>query len=354
MKNPIYKSVVYLIAMITVAILSLTSCVGEYISTDIITDKDKSRVVINEGHWQDLNLIILPEAYRAEDMENFKQDVAKVYNMLQNVKPYCYMLDRITVSYSTACVSQSNELGSGRTALGCGVPDDRVLALNNDSITKAIKWLKSPAGNDVVLVIVNTDAYIGCTLMSTAADYMPVAVCAANDYCFITAVIHELGHAIGQLEDEYVEYNTPIPAKEIKSLKGWQKAGFFLNVSLDATNVYWKRIIEDVDYQHEGTGVYEGGGLYASGVYRSTENSVMRTHNRPDYNAVSRYLIYQQVMKCHTGVEPLYSEFKREDLAYPDKEWDWQSANKPTNPKRKSAPARQDQEMHHHHCIVWR
>ena len=257
--------------------------------------------------------------------------------MLQNVKPYSYMLDRITVSYSTACVSQSNELGSGRTALGCGLPDDRILTLNNDSINKAIKHLSSPVGKNVVLVIVNTEEYIGYTnLNSIEKGFTSLVVCSANDYYFITTVIHELGHAIGKLDDEYVEYDIPITSNAAKNLQKRQESGFFLNTSLDEENVYWKCIIDDADYQREGTGVYVGGGLYASGVFRSTENSVMRSH-RPDYNVVSRYLIYQQLMKCHTGVSPLYTEFKREDLAFPEIEWDWQSANRPTNPKRKSS-----------------
>lgn len=353
MENKISRNVVNLVVMIAVTVLSLTSCCGEYIHTDILTDEDTTRVCLNEAHWQDLHLIILPEAYRTEDMEHFKQDVAKVYDMLQHVKPYCYMMDRISVYYSTACVSQSNELGSGLTALGCGLPDDRCLDLNNDSINKAIRHLTSPLDNNVVLVIVNTDEYLGYTMMSTREDHMPVAVCAANDHFFITTVIHELGHAIGKLDDEYVEHDAHITSKAAKELMGWQKEGFFLNSSLDEENVYWERIINDEAYQSEGTGVYVGSGLYASGVYRSTENSVMRSHC-PDYNAVSRYLIYQQLMKCHTGVNPLYNEFKREDLAYPDVEWDWQSANRPTNPGRKAAPARPVHDSQFHNCIVWK
>lgn len=42
-------------------------------------------------------------------------------------------------------------------------------------------------------------------------------------------------------------------------------------------------------------GKFEGGGLYAYGIYRSEKNSCM-TDNRRYFNAYSRYLIAQRIM----------------------------------------------------------
>ena len=76
---------------------------------------------------------------------------------------------------------------------------------------------------------------------------------------------------------------------------------------------------EDSRYSSENIGIYEGACTYMSGVYRSTEESMMNG-NTSGFNAPSRKAIYDMVMKRGNSAETTYEEFvsfdsQREKLA---------------------------------------
>lgn len=70
-----------------------------------------------------------------------------------------------------------------------------------------------------------------------------------------------------------------------------------------STNTYHFLVDENTDsrYAGEGLGAYEGA-LYATGVYRPTENSMMNNQNEtPYFNAPSREAIYYRIHKLAYG-----------------------------------------------------
>ena len=69
--------------------------------------------------------------------------------------------------------------------------------------------------------------------------------------------------------------------------------------------VRWAHFLKDPRYSHEGLGVFEGGYLYPSGIYRATENSMMR-YNDAAFNAPSREQIYKCIMKYSEGDDWVY------------------------------------------------
>ena len=86
-------------------------------------------------------------------------------------------------------------------------------------------------------------------------------------------------------------------------LKQWQgiSYGFYENVDLtsDPNTIKWSRLIADSRYSGN-VGVYQGGYTYPYGVYRPTENSIMR-YNTGGFNAPSREAIYKKIMKFSEG-----------------------------------------------------
>ncbi len=324
-----------------VSFLLFTACEDSY-SYEQTTIVEKTRVAklacLNNAQAQDLNILILPEAYRREDMRYFEQDSKKVLTALKNTKPYNYMMDRLNVWYSTSFVSESNELNSGLTAFGCGSPHDRRISLNEDSLTNALQKTMLPKDKTVLLVLINTDAYIGYAVFSTDNDTPAQAICSANDGYIATTVLHELGHAIGYLADEYDEGGIPATEATTRSIQRDHEIGWSRNISTTSKDIYWQAFIDDDAFASEKTGVYIGGAGYINGVYRSTENSIMRSHV-PYYNGVSRMLIYQRMMLLHTGTEPSYAEFRNEDISHADYDWDWRAINRPSNPQATRAVA---------------
>ena len=55
-------------------------------------------------------------------------------------------------------------------------------------------------------------------------------------------------------------------------------------------------------------GIYEGGASYAKGVYRPSEDSIMRNAAENSFNAPSRYAIYNRIMTL-SGESHSFSKF---------------------------------------------
>ena len=323
----IFKNFLFYVLICIVLVLS-SGCDNlhvEQIETITIEKQKNQRLfMLNNAQAQDLNILILPEAYTHEDMNDFVADACKLHSILKNTSPYSYLMDKLNIWYAAGYLSESGELGSKKTAFGSGKPSDRTITIDEDSVVNAVAEAKLNPANTIVVILVNTDAYIGyCTFYNGVRPTM--AVCAARDNYYATTIIHELGHAIGLLADEYDD-DKAATESDVNRLKIRHDEGYYLNVSSSAENVAWRMIIDDDAYAMEQTGVYVGAYYCSSGMFRSTKNSAMCSH-WPNYNAISRLRIYQQIYKSHTGKEPSYELFRADDLLHPAIEWDWKTAN---------------------------
>ena len=127
---------------------------------------------------------------------------------------------------------------------------------------------------------------------------------------------HELGgHAFGRLYDEYVEKQDSFSYYSTLDTD-FYNYGWGANVDWHSNpdEVRWSCFLKDSRYQKEGLGVFEGGYLYAHGIYRATENSMMRYNDTP-FNAPSREQIYKMIMKYSEGEDWVYDyeEFVKAD-----------------------------------------
>lgn len=101
-----------------------------------------------------------------------------------------------------------------------------------------------------------------------------------------------------------------MPSSEINDVKLLQSYGWAQNVDFtqDENTVLWSSFLKDNRYSSEGIDIYEGACTYMSGVYRSTEDSMMNT-NTCGFNAPSRKAIYDMVMRRGENREATYEEF---------------------------------------------
>jgi hypothetical protein len=115
-------------------------------------------------------------------------------------------------------------------------------------------------------------------------------------YC----IFHEImGHAFASLADEYSGDAGDADSRE--SIRNMQNDGFGLNCSLEHTRdtVEWKDFLNPDGSGKTGyadMGIFEGGFVKSTGVWRSIESSVMR--NNPAYNTSGwqRYCVYKRIM----------------------------------------------------------
>ena len=118
------------------------------------------------------------------------------------------------------------------------------------------------------------------------------AVYAAGNENARAVALHEIGHSFAGLADEYWEAGAGAHG-------GWEP--FEANVTADPTGAKWAHWMGFDDGVLGPIGVFEGG-LYAeSGVFRPTDDSLMRSLDRP-FDAVARE---QFVLNFYQAVDPL-------------------------------------------------
>ena len=98
------------------------------------------------------------------------------------------------------------------------------------------------------------------------------------------------------------------------------------------------RFIGDPRFASENIGLYEGAYTYYMGVYRPTEESMMR-HNESPFNAPSRKAIYDKVMEL--GEERSVStidEFATFDTQHKPQRWNY-ATTRSLSPWQQRRPA---------------
>lgn len=264
--------------------------------------KQLKKATVGKG----VDIVITGDAYlnTASDMASFDSFATKGMNALFEEEPFKSLENRFNV-YSVKAVSATNVIGSGTkfsTSYGSGT----LISGNNNAVfsfvSEALPSLDLT--ETLILTILNNDKYAGtCFLFSDnkAVAYVPAN---SNSVTFGNLVRHEAGgHAFGKLADEYFNGEETIPASKVLYYLGWKSYsfGFYENVDFtsDPSEVIWSKFLNDPNYS--GTlGVFEGGFTYRYGVYRPSDNSIMR-NNTGGYNAPSREAIYKKAMRFSEG-----------------------------------------------------
>ena len=144
------------------------------------------------------------------------------------------------------------------------------------------------------------------------ASIIPVSRDAADPH-LERCVQHEVcGHGVGLLADEYDSDGRKHENvfDEAKRLDEHHRVGMYLNADVheDPELTPWRDFIGLEGYEDEGIGTYEGAcGSYSMGVYRPTENSIMRdSHHVSEFNAPCRWFIFKRIIEHTEG----YADFK--------------------------------------------
>lgn len=230
----------------------------------------------------------------------FSEEPYKSYKNYFNV--YTVNVVSMTEGYDQAGQALESGFGEGTFVYG---NDKKVI----DYAKKAIS--EDRLDDAAIIVMMNKDAYSGTCYMFDAPDgdygrglsiaYFPVNSIPDN---FNGLVLHEAGgHGFAKLADEYAyETNGTINYNNISAIRANEQYGWWKNIDFtnDPTQVKWSQFISDSRYVNENIGCYEGGLTYWSGVWRPTENSIMR-YNNGAFNAPSRYAIWYRINKLAFG-----------------------------------------------------
>ena len=272
-----------------------------------------------------INIVFMGDAYVDRDMDAgglYETVMRRAMDEFFAIEPYKTFRNRFNV-YAVKAVSTNNRIGDGcTTALGTYFGNGTEVFGDNDKCYEYA--LRVPGiterNNLLVTVLVNTYRDVGTTTMTvTTQSSVAFSTTFGNELDdFGSVVRHESGgHGFAFLDDEYVVNPNAVPQWFIEDrVEKYEKYGWFANVDFtqDPQKVKWSAFLSDERYQGR-VGLFEGA-LYATGVWRPSENSMMRD-DLEYFNAPSRWAIYKQIMK-RSGEDYSFEKFLEYDAVNRD------------------------------------
>ena len=295
--------------------------VKEYYASEDYSADGTVRVLQKATQGQGINVVILGDTYNDIQVKNgdFDRDADYAYSQLFTIEPYKSFKELFNV-YAITTVSKHGEYfyekqSALSTNFGGGT---YVYGNDNKCFEYALSVLsENDINNALFIVIMNSRQYAGTCFMYYPTDtksdysegpsiaYFPLGSSETGTESFSALLHHEAcGHGFAKLADEYAyEYMGAVPADYVSQTQTQQRDwGWWKNVDFtsDPTAIRWSHFINDTRYANEGLGAFEGGLTYWSGVWRPTEDSIMR-YNVGGFNAPSREAIYYRIHKLAYG-----------------------------------------------------
>ena len=239
------------------------------------------------------DLVILADGFRANERDKFDREARDVLEAMRTTEPFASLMGRINVhshfraSARSGPSTTNNAYGTHFTKSGFSF--DTHLAAQNRLLIMADA--AATAGQvDSILVILNSSRRGG-----TATGFL----CFASTGGGPRVALHELGHAIGRLGDEYSTGDIGI-SRDVVAL-------IYPNLTTARTRdqLPWKQFVSPdtrvpASLFTRGVSAYQGGGTYASGLYRPERNCRMRTDG-PGFCVVCRHELTRRIQNTSTG-----------------------------------------------------
>lgn len=245
------------------------------------------------------DLLFVAEGYRAEEADLFFEDVTKLTDYLFSMAPYSELKDQITVR---ALAVPSEESGTDIPHQGIWRNTSLNGSFNTFGVDRYLEsydtWAIYDAAvslpHDHIIALVNSDKYGG------GGIYNHFSIATARHKTSPQVLIHEMGHGLAGLADEY--YSSEVAYSDFFDLntEPWQP-----NITtLVDFNRKWKHLLPDsvpmptpaTALYRNSTGVFEGGGYMAKGIYRPAIDCRMKTNEAPGFCEVCRASISEVVL----------------------------------------------------------
>ncbi|MFJ4792844.1 M64 family metallopeptidase [Kitasatospora purpeofusca] len=240
-----------------------------------------------------VDVVVIGDGYTAAEQEKFHADAAAKWQELSAVEPYAGYRNLFnvwavaTVSADSGITGDPDRTTVRNTALGSYFwceDIERLLCVD----TKAVEnyAVKAPQA-DLVLVVANTAKYGGAGYnVASPLGYDGIATVAGGNPKAGQIAVHETGHSLGKLADEYFyDGSDTYPAGEGEPAE--PNISMYTADRLTHDRAKWYRWIGRTSPDGGAVGSYEGGGYYPKGLYRPTENSIMRSLGR-EFNLPGR------------------------------------------------------------------
>jgi hypothetical protein len=245
-----------------------------------------------------IDLAFIAEGYKSDEMEKFRGDVKRMADVLFAEIPFSDFKNKFNI-YAVEAVSADS---------GTDIPGENIYvntAVNSSFFTfdldrylttrdiKSVNDYAAVVPHDNIIVLINSTRYGG------GGVYNYYSGTTVDNTYSETVFIHEFGHGFAGLADEY--YSSAVAYEEFYPLdvEPWEPNITTL-VNFDAK---WKKSIAKEtpiptpaeDKYKDVTGLFEGGGYSAKGIYRPEIECRMKSNQKKGFCSVCRHALLEMI-----------------------------------------------------------
>lgn len=260
-------------------------------ATEGVAHADVTPIQVTGPVGNRIDLVFVGDGYTSADLDTFHQHVESKWEELAGVEPFLTYRELFNV-WAVDVVSRESGVDNDPVA---GIERDTALdsyffcfsieRLLCGSRGRAYSYASQAPAVDHVVMLANSTKYGG-------AGYTLGSMATASGGHALSGriVVHELGHSIGDLADEYdyggpPTYSGPEPREANVTTR--------TAAELAATQQKWWVWLGEESPDGGTVGTYEGANYSLFGIYRPTENSLMRVLNS-EFNLPGREAMIQQ------------------------------------------------------------
>jgi hypothetical protein len=201
---------------------------------------DKVDIIAENGPAdKKVDLVILGDGYSKEEMEKFRKDATRLSGYLINTEPFKsrskdFNIRAIETPGETSGVNKPHHGVFRRTPLSVHYSsfDSERYALSYDNRT--IRDIASAVPYDLMVIMVNERTYGG------GGIYNLYTTVAADNKFSEYIMVHEMGHHMAALADEYYTSSVSYEIPEVK-VEPWETN---ITALFDKNNLKWKELVE--------------------------------------------------------------------------------------------------------------
>lgn len=251
-----------------------------------------------------LDIVFLPEGYTAEEMDQFQKDCKEISRSLFKFSPFKEYKNSINIWGVSAPSKESGTDIPGEDIWKNTLMNTKFYTFDTERYIMtddyhAVRDVAANAPYDQIYILVNSDKYGG------GAIYNFYSCSVTKDRSTDKIFVHELGHGLAGLADEYHDPNSSYQNYYSLDTEPWE-ANITTMVNFDSK---WKYLLDDnavitpVDstVAENLLGIYEGGGYVSKGVYRPTVNSIMNTLKVDYFNEPSLQALIKVIKHYSSG-----------------------------------------------------
>ncbi|MCX5174834.1 M64 family metallopeptidase [Streptomyces virginiae] len=252
-------------------------------------DGQVTKMIDNGSTADRLDVVVIGDGYTAAELARFHTDAEQKWAEVTAVEPYTTYRNLFNVWTVDAVSHDSGVSGDPDpatvrdTALGSYFwceEIERLLCVDQPKVDAYVA--KAPAA-DLVIVLANSAKYGGAGYNEPSATlgYEGISTASAGHPKSGQVAIHETGHSLGKLADEYFYPGVPEYEKYTGPEPGESNSSALPADRMAAQRAKWYRWLGEESPDGGTVGAYEGGNYFVTGLYRPTDNSLMRVLGKP-------------------------------------------------------------------------